>query len=437
MIHTIDDALPGLIEVILLFSLIDSCFERKFQIKYLPIIWCVCDFTIILATRSISRSLWITLTLSIMLETILIKILFESKIAKILFWLTFFNSIIGVCEISIYMITITILDINLQQILSIDIVNNTAAIISKLILWVIITRAKLINKKVEYKSGEYFIPLLIVPIVSIIAMLLVIDYSVQVGSDDRKTALVYLTVLGLFFMNIIVFYIYEHLHQMSKIKEEISLMEQQLVYQQKYFMQLEHSYQEVRGIKHDIVRHITLMNTLVKTKEYEKLEEYTKELSKSTDNMIKIVQTDNVILDAIMNEKYNTAKKFGIQTKFLVEKLDKNIINPTSICIIVSNILDNAIEGASNWKKEKIGDRAPLVEVKLYLQKNNLIFSVSNDAVKPQFKEGLILTSKLDKKNHGIGLKNVKKVIEEMQGYFEIGYTNNKFIFVCRIPVDD
>jgi sensor histidine kinase regulating citrate/malate metabolism len=182
------------------------------------------------------------------------------------------------------------------------------------------------------------------------------------------------------------------------------------------------------------MRHITLIHSLAKSKEYAKLEEYTQELSVTTENMIKIVHTGNVILDAIFNEKYATAKSHDIDIKYMIEGIDQDVINPTSLCIIVSNILDNAIEGTFQWKKEH---NHAFVEVKLYLQKRNLIFSVSNDAVKPEVKEGLFLTNKENKKEHGIGLKNVKKVIEENKGCFEAGYSNGKFIFVCRIPIND
>lgn len=434
MLQTIMDTLPGIIEVSLLFSLLDSSSERRWDSKYFPIFYIIANFSLLLLTRVISNTIGFTIPISILLEVALIKLFFNSNILKVVFWLTCFNSMIGICDIVIYIITVTILGLNLEQILSISIVNNTAAFISKLILWVIIMRVKLFISKVEGENGNYFIPLLIVPIVSIAAMILIIDYSVNVISGGKRTILVYLTVIGLFSMNIIVFYIYEHLHQISKIKAEISLMEQQLIYQQKYFKQLEYSYQEVRGIKHDIMRHITLIHTLAKTKEYAKLEEYTQELSVTTENMIKIIHSGNVILDAIFNEKYATAKNHKIEIEYMIEKLDKDIINPISLCIIVSNILDNAIEGSLLWKKER---SHALIEVKLYLQKKNLIFSVSNNAIIPEIKEGLFLTNKEDKKEHGIGLKNVKKVIEENKGCFEAGYSNGKFVFVCRIPVKD
>ena len=65
----------------------------------------------------------------------------------------------------------------------------------------------------------------------------------------------------------------------------------------------------------------------------------------------------------------------------------------------------------------------------VFLQGNEYIqFSVENSLYyKTREKKNIFFTEKENKKNHGIGLKNVKKTIEENEGRMDIIYDDKKF----------
>lgn len=433
MWREIVEIIPGLCEIYFLIILLDTCFDRRFDNKYLYILWGLGDIGVVAMSHELSNIIGYALIISVLFEVLTLRILYKGRGIQILFWIVCLNSIIGICDIVICTIVISIVNIEMEQLLNSFFLNNICALLSKFVLWVIIVRFRGFFNKVSHTKGNYFFPLLVVPIVTLGTMYLLVDYYTYIPEADMNGGLVYVIIVGLCFINILVYYVYDRLGHLSEIREEMSLMEQQLVYQRKYFSQVERSYQEIKGLKHDINRHITLIGNLVMNKEYDKLEEYVKEYGSYTDKMVNVVQTGNVILDAILNEKNTLALNLGINMIFSMERLEQDIINPTNLCIIVSNILDNAVEGC----KEVIDKvEEPEIMVKLYIQKNNLVFSVMNDAKEPELSGGAFLTNKINKMEHGIGLKNVRRVIDENNGYMEVGYSEGKFVFVCRIPMN-
>lgn len=433
MWREIVEIIPGLCEIYLLITLLDICFDRRFDNKYIYILWGLSDIGVVALSHRFSDIIGYALIISILFEVLTLRILYKSGAVKILFWIVCYNSILGICDIIVCMLVISIGNIGMEELLDSFLLNNISAMLSKFLLWVVIVRFKSFFNKTEQTKGNYYIPLLVIPIITLGSIYLIIDYYINTSEKNRNDLLVYIVIVGLCFVNILVYYVYNRLGNLAKIREEYSLMEQQLVYQRKYFSQVERSYQEVRSLKHDINRHITLISTLAMNHEYDKLEEYVMDLGSYTNNMVKIIQTGNVILDAILNEKSTLANNLDIKINFTVEQIGQDVINPTSLCIIVSNVLDNAIEACKEIEGE-VNDSS--IEVKLYTQKNNLVISVINDAQEPKQENGFYLTSKKNKLEHGIGLKNVKRVIDENNGYMEVGYSDGKFIFVCRIPMN-
>lgn len=68
-------------------------------------------------------------------------------------------------------------------------------------------------------------------------------------------------------------------------------------------------------------------------------------------------------------------------------------------------------------------------------------FEVINSAPEADKKEtlvnGLMATTKADKENHGIGMRNVKETVEKNGGDFRINVGNGEFVVKVTIPYDD
>lgn len=77
-------------------------------------------------------------------------------------------------------------------------------------------------------------------------------------------------------------------------------------------------------------------------------------------------------------------------------------------------------------------------EMSVLREKEQLVLSVQNPVVDPvDIKEDGIATSKSDKKNHGVGLKNVQMVLEKYKGVDNMHEQDGWFYYTAIVPEGD
>ena len=138
----------------------------------------------------------------------------------------------------------------------------------------------------------------------------------------------------------------------------------------------------------------------------------------------KIVFTSNDVFNAIINTKLALCKERGIITSINISDEAVQYIESSDIVIIFGNIFDNAIEAA-----EKTEEKIIILDVRLQGEYISICMENSFDH---RFSNVNLKTSKMDKTIHGIGIKNVCKVIEETDGMIEC-FESEEGMFCCDI----
>ena len=89
--------------------------------------------------------------------------------------------------------------------------------------------------------------------------------------------------------------------------------------------------------------------------------------------------------------------------------------------IIVGNLMDNAIRGAVASDERRLS-------FQMYYGKGIMNIQIENSIKDtPKVQNGIYLTTKSRKEGHGIGLQNVKLVVEKYHGQMEICHTEKSF----------
>ncbi|MBR4085206.1 MAG: sensor histidine kinase [Lachnospiraceae bacterium] len=105
-------------------------------------------------------------------------------------------------------------------------------------------------------------------------------------------------------------------------------------------------------------------------------------------------------------------------------------MEPVDICILFSNLIDNAMEELAKIQ----GNRYFYVSVTespnmtMIILKNNM----SGELV---LEGNSIKTSKEDALNHGIGLQNVKEIVSKYNGEYTIETKNREFVIKVILPM--
>lgn len=139
----------------------------------------------------------------------------------------------------------------------------------------------------------------------------------------------------------------------------------------------------------------------------------------------------NSIINAVLNSKYNLAMEHQIDCFFHIE-MDKLIgIDAISLCCLFSNTLDNAIE--ASLKIPDIQDRHMSVKARI-TDNGYFTYEITNAKRNHITKQdGRLKSDKEDSAAHGLGLSNVREMVEKYNGTLDISYTEDSFTVTVLI----
>ena len=166
---------------------------------------------------------------------------------------------------------------------------------------------------------------------------------------------------------------------------------------------------------HDIKYHYLLIEEYLKDNEITEALNYINSMIKEINFLQKNHYSGINEIDCLLSNKIAYAKKFNIQII-----LDLNVLfNPIKdyeICILLGNLLDNAIEAVQSLEN---------TQKKIYLnmrtENSMFIFKITNPYKGARnISDGHYLTTKSDKTIHGFGLDSVKKILNSYDGKLEI-----------------
>ena len=199
---------------------------------------------------------------------------------------------------------------------------------------------------------------------------------------------------------------------------EIEMNRKLMEVQKDYYTTLLEKEEETRKFRHDIKNHFYCIQTLLRDKDYDELDEYLSRLNKSIANLKGGLSTGNRLVDAIVNY-------FGMRYPDVKicwnGKLPADIaLSSMDLCTIFSNLLSNAFEAA-----QKTSDK--WVNVSIKILESQLLITVSNKtSEEPHMVRGEFVSSKKEK-NHGYGIKNARRCVEENNGQLNIIFRDKVF----------
>lgn len=238
-----------------------------------------------------------------------------------------------------------------------------------------------------------------------------------------------MSMIGMIMLVMFVIYIND---TNKKIKQYLERERELKETQKKYYEAMLQKDEDTKKFRHDVSNHIMCIRELAEREELGEVKQYIDEMQ---GQIIKIQKRSysigNSVIDAVLNY-YLPMLQEGVEIKvrgYLEEDLS---ISDVELCIIFSNIIQNSVE---ELKKQQNGRK--YLEVKIHTGKQDFIIKVCNSAQgkKQRGKGNLTETSKSDKKNHGIGLKNVRETVEKNKGIFQWQSEEEEFKVKVILPL--
>ena len=208
------------------------------------------------------------------------------------------------------------------------------------------------------------------------------------------------------------------LYQKLKEKQEEafvkSSVEKQLGDMSGHIEHIEEIYEAMRGLRHDLGNHLTVIERLAENGDTEELVSYAKEFAENFERLKPRVKTGNAVTDVVLSEVAGQCEKEGIRFESVFIYPESLDIDPFDMSVILTNALNNAMEATAEVAE-------PVIRVKSVLKERVFIINVRNtiDYKVPVNDEGLPNSSKHGS-GHGYGLKNIRSVAGKYRGDIEI-----------------
>ena len=145
------------------------------------------------------------------------------------------------------------------------------------------------------------------------------------------------------------------------------------------------------------------------------------------------INTDNEVLNILLTEKslYCLDRNIGLSCNINTHGIDK--IQAIDLYTMLGNAIDNAIESVSELKDP---DKRT-IRNNIDTQGGLWFFQIENYYEgKIKFKNGMPITSKKDKENHGIGLRSIKFIVEKYNGSLQIKEGDGIFSLRLIFPIN-
>lgn len=188
------------------------------------------------------------------------------------------------------------------------------------------------------------------------------------------------------------------------------------------------SYTTQRRLTHEFTNHIAALDALLRQGDLTGAQEYLSSVSKVVAAGTTILDTHNPLLDSLLSRKYEEAAQQGVELYFDLCDLKDLPFCGTDLVIVISNLLDNAIRAAAQAKPPEVYLRARRNE-------EEYLISVRNRVQKDlELVDGELPRSTKAEPGHGMGLVNVREVLDRCRCEYTLSCRDRWFRFTCAVP---
>ena len=197
--------------------------------------------------------------------------------------------------------------------------------------------------------------------------------------------------------------------------------------EQVYSAKLDDKLNQLHSLRHDMKNHLIVIDGYASQHNDRKIHEYIHNISEDL-SLTNTVDSGSHIVSALIAEKEDKAKSQNIRCEINISTPGINI-DDFSITTIIGNLFDNAITAASEcehgWIRFSLTQTGSYMNIVIensysgnIIENNGEFTSTKNDKVLP----------------HGIGIKNVRKVVSNLNGQIDFSYSSECFSVKAEIP---
>lgn len=261
----------------------------------------------------------------------------------------------------------------------------------------------------------------ILPLVFIVLNIFMTPVHPELLLQGRSMQL-YIVNSVVFLCLLCLFYLLFYLMSKSLNKNDLLRQENQfLSMQQTQYEMLCTAIEETRQARHDMRHHFAALSALAGKKEWDELEKYLSTARKNIPDC-DLNLCDNPAVDGVAGHYSVLFKGYGIPFSMELDLPYKLPISDIDICLVMSNLLENALEASLRTDETKRH-----ISVRAYLHSDNVVLICVENTFDGEIEEknGIFKSSK--RKTNGVGIQSIRNITEKNGGYSKFTYSDGEF----------
>ncbi|MCL2202034.1 MAG: GHKL domain-containing protein [Oscillospiraceae bacterium] len=209
----------------------------------------------------------------------------------------------------------------------------------------------------------------------------------------------------------------------QRLEAQNIITENQLDYQREQYGRLMENVETARYMRHDMKHHLAVISEYVAADNLSGINGYLEGLELGLTKARGKIYCENYAVNAIVNHYLGTAENDGVRVKVkLTVPAEAGQVRDSDLCVIVGNILENAVEACRHTPKSE-----RFIRLFSYVQDGVLTFTLEN-SFDGEIKEwgGIFYSTKRD--GEGIGLSSVAAVAGRYNGAARFEVEENTFL---------
>lgn len=275
--------------------------------------------------------------------------------------------------------------------------------------------------------------IMVVPAVSILTVYYIFSCDIPTAFNSLQSLALF---LGILCMNVAVIIgdnnSRKH-HQLQRELDRLNRLEQLnhvVIEQQDQYIQ------EMKGFAHDYTKQLEGIKKLIHTEGTSisnDIQNYANEMLRSIEESCRFAFIPSPALRAILTQAQLHCNSAHIKLDTDIQYADFSFVAFPDLYSLFENPLENAITACKEIQDEQL---PKYISLRILKEKNLIWVEIKNPKVNSIIvKNHSIQTTKKDTSAHGLGLKNMKRVISRYNGYLNIDYDLNEFSVTMAFPV--
>lgn len=286
------------------------------------------------------------------------------------------------------------------------------------------------GKQRFYRRNSFpknYIKLSIFPIVSMVCTVTLLNV---VFSYPQAAPQLLLCTTILLIADIAIIFLLDQFEAQQIAIMDSNLLQRELKLAHDNMESLAASYANERKLTHDFQNELAVLQGLLQqdqTGSGAKAANYINQLLQREYVPSLAISTHRTVVDVLLNQKYSVAVQKGIKFQVQLDDLSKFPLPDDALVVVMSNLLDNAIEACELITDP--GHRFILIKAQVSAE-DSVLYIENSVSVPGTIQDGHMATTKKDTLHHGYGLQNVISVVNSFSGTYAMQFQDLTFSFV-------